>query len=723
MKKANLALKSVALCLTLVIALACLPMVLSASPAVFYEKADPVPINPNANQTCKNFYQYLWNIGKTDKVISGAQSYLFAGTNGFNRVDPEGDNHKWLSEQYGYNTVIFGDMTEVQGRLGEGYIDEIAKRYKKGAVPMFGFEAASFRKVQDDYSLDIKDWVANYDSTNPDRDMDMYNSYREELKIEADGFEAMEKAGVEVYMYRFFAEINNTRRRGFYGATEKGYAALRRVWQQAVEYFTVERGLTGILFVFCQCGYADSSDFWPGDNYVDIIGPTGYARAGNGEIFAFENLVDYEWIKTKDKPFGYTELAPRSFDSHERLCPIGDYKKLLESVIYTYPECAFINTWYTDAHALAQPGRLDNYGNYNSIYYMNSPNVLKLEDVPNFSTGIIDSIGIAQFYKGNKYLGNLDIGKYSADNLKKKGIDIAGVDRLDTMHGTAILAYASKDCSGKPAVVYGNGQKLTSSFKSAKSLAVVKLENLAFEKNVWIEGNEAYNAVKLNDGLNESWEYTPINNDKTSIIIDLGKVYNIGQISINHAGFYEDFRYNLRDFEIYVSENGVDYKPVYQNFGNVYPASDFRINPVNARFVKLKVLTANSSISEIEKNRVSIAEIEVYGMETDKVNMLGSGGGIIVDNNTSNSTSGSITDLNNNIGLNADNIGGNNSNIQKSETKKSENVADPKPDIPAIVIPEFYNYVWIIIVGGVLLLAGGVSLSVYFINKNRNKAE
>lgn len=724
MKIINATLKICAVCLSLAVLLTALPMSASASPAVFYSKKDPVPINPNANRACKNFYQYLWNVGKTDYVISGVQSYKYSGVEYadgvFTKVDAEGDNHKFLQQEYGYNPVIVGDMTEVSGRLSPGYVERIAEMYDNGSVPMFGFEPASFRKIQDDYSLDIKDWVANYDSTNPDRDMEMYNSYREELKIEADGFEAMEKAGVEVYLYRFFAEINNTRRRGFYGATEKGYEALHRVWQQAVEYFTVERGLTGILFVFCACGYATSDKFWPGDDYVDIIGPTGYARASNGEIFAYENLADYEWIKTKNKPFGFTELGPRSFDSHERVCPIGDYKKLLESIIYAYPECAFINTWYTDSHSLAQPGDLDTYGNYNGVYYMNSPNVLTVEEIPDFKTGVIESTGIAQFYSGKKYIGNLNIGKYSANDLKKKGIDIYSVDRLDTMHGTAVLAYASNSCSGDATVIYGDGQKLTSDFKKAKSLAVVELKNLALEKNIWVENQEKFSAANLNDGVNSIWDIDPVDDGQISIIIDLGKEYNIGQMSINHAGFYEDAKYNLRDFEIYVSEDGINYKLVYQNFGNVYPSSNFWFNPVNARFVKLKVITPNSSLSEIEKNRTSIAEIEVYGINSDGIIISSSSAGAIVENNKNTSIDNNWNGL---LNLNQNNSGNSTDadNITTGNVDNDVESDDPTPELPAIVISEFYNYVWLIIVGGLLLLTGGISLLLFALHKKRKK--
>ncbi len=704
MKMINKSLKILSLFLALMVMLTALPLTASASPAISLvtEEEDPVPINPNANEACKNFYQYLWNVGKTDYVVSGVQSYKYYGveyqTGVFDKIDAEGDNQMFLEQEFGYKPVIVGDMTEVAGRLSPGYVERIAENYKNGQIPMFGFEPASFRKVQDDFSLDIKDWVANYDSTNPDRDMDMYNSYREELKIEADGFEAMEKAGVKVYLYRFFAEINNTRRRGFYGATEEGYEALHRVWQQAVDYFINERGLTGILFVFCQCGYATSDKFYPGDDYVDIIGPTGYARASNGEIFAFENLADYEWIKTLKKPFGYTELGPRSFDSHERVCPIGDYKKLLESAIYTYPECAFINTWYTDSHSLDQPGDLESYGNYNGVYYMENPYLLTVEDMPNFNTEKVESIGIAQFYSGKKYVGNLGIGKFSANDLKKKGIDLSNIDSIDTMHGTALLAYESKDCSGKATIIYGNGQKLTDGFKNAKSIAVVKLENLAFEKNIWVENHEQHSAAVLNDGADAIWDIDPYDDGQISIVVDLGKEYNVGQMSINHASFYEDAKYNLRDFEIYTSKDGVDYKLVYQNFGNVYSSSNFWFNPRNARYIKLKVITPNSSLSEIEKNRTSLAEIEVYGVESDLVLLNNVNNDVIVDNNETNDDDNKLDGVLNNTQTDV-----------------------PKPELPPIVIPEFYNYIWIIIVGGLLLITGGISLLFFALQRKKVK--
>ncbi len=720
------ALKILSLCLALVVMLTALPMTVSASPTVVFEEVeDPVPVNPNANQTCKNFYKYLWNLRNTDKILSGAFSYKMDGVAGFDTISPEGDVHKLYMQEFGKTPVIFGSMDSFEKRINPEFTEQVAERYKAGVIPMYGYEPSCYRAGYAE-GVWMGDWIVNLDATNPDRDMNMYNSYMNDLKIEADGFEAMEKAGVEVYMYRFFAEINNTARRGFYGETKEGFEALHRVWQQAVEYFTVERGLTGILFAFCACGYADSSDFYPGDDYVDIIAPTAYSNTGNGEIYAHETFADYVWVKNLRKPMGFTEISPRSFSAHYVPDAVGDYKKLVESVLYCYPEISFASTWYTDVCALMQPGNLTNYGNYNGLYYLNSPNVLYADDIPNFKTDTIESNGIMQFYSGKKYLGNLNLGKYSNKDLKAKGIDLSSVDKLDMMHGTALLAYASSDCTGKATIIYGEGQKLTKSFKNAKSVAVVSLENLAFEKNIWVEGHEDVSAAKLNDGMNALWDIDP-DNGQISIITDLGKEYNIGQMSINHAGFYEDHKYNLCDFEIYVSNDNINYTLVYQNFGNVYPSSNFWFNPINARFVKLKVLTPNSSVYEIEKNRTSIAEIEVYGVESDNIVIGETSGEVIVDNNQNTTGSqGGVINLNQNNNTNNgtgnSDIGGTTGGSTDTDTNTENDAAvDPEPVIPAIVIPEFYNYVWIIIVGGILLIAGGISLLIFALNKKKNK--
>ena len=176
------------------------------------------------------------------------------------------------------------------------------------------------------------------------------------------------------------------------------------------------------------------------------------------------------------------------------------------------------------------------------------------------------------------------------------------------------------------------------------------------------------------------------------------------------------------------SFDNVNYTLVYQNFGNVYPSSNFWFNPINARFVKIEVLTPNSSVYEIEKNRTSIAEIEVYGVETDNIIVGETSGEVIVDKNqNATGSQGGVINLNQNNDANngAGNsaTGGTTGGSTDTDTNTEKDAAvDPEPVIPAIVIPEFYNYVWIIIAGGILLIAGGISLLIFALNKKKNKA-
>ncbi len=713
MKIKRITLKIFVLCLSILITISALPLTAFASPNVIFAEDDPVPVNKNANQTCKNFYQYLWNCGKADKLVSGAVSYQLYGCN-TDIISAEHDYWLAIKNHFGISPAIVGVMSGSYYK--DTFVDELYKRYKQGAIPMVGYEP-SFQYTIASEGLEKGDFIKNLDKTNPNRKMEYYNRFYEELKQEADFYEAMEEAGIEVYICRLFIEINNTNREGFYGETPEGYAACHRVWQQMVDYFTVERGLTGILFLYCSAGYATSNQFYPGDDYVDLLGPSSYSVTGNGEIFAEENCADYGWMKNVKRPFGFSELAVRSYFAHATPDALGDYKKLTDSLVYAYPEASFAILWYCDVHSILPPGNFTESGNYNGAYFMNSPNIIVAEEMPDISSSIkIGGTGMAQFYSGKKQIGNLPLGKFTAKNLKQRGITISEIDSVEVMHGTAILAYSSNDCTGKAYVIYGNKQKL-SGLSKAKSLEIVDLDNLAFEKDIWVEEQEGYSAIKLNDGLNTLWDIESENEDgSVSIVIDLGKKYNIGQMSINHAGYYEDFKYNLRDFEIYVSNDDSKYDLVYQQFGNVNPASDFWFNPVNARYVKLKVITPNSSTFEAEKLRTSIAEIEVYGLDAENIVFDTSAAGVVIDDKQATGGLDFSSEFKDTTYIESDNE----KEIVNQETY-SEDQDAPSSVLPKIIIPKFYNYVWIIIAGGLMLLTGGVSLLMFLINKKKKR--
>lgn len=699
----------ISLIISAIILLAAIPVTTSASPADVFDGAESAPVNKNASQVAKNFYQYLWNVRKSDSFIVGATSSSLVGVD-TTLADPERDYYKALKDYFGVTPAIFAPFKSIDYQMANNYLPTIVERYKDGSVPLFHIHGKITDVVDSSNIEDPSDYIVNLDKTNSDRDMDLYNEWVAELKKTADYFEQVEKAGIEVYIFKMFSEMNNTNKHGLFGATQKGYTAFHNVWKQAVEYLTVERGLKGVLFAFCPAGFTGCEELYPGDDCVDIIAPTSYSNNGTGPIYETYSCVGYNWMKNRPKPFGFSELGGRGLSTDS---PIGDYKETLESIVYAYPETSFAVLWYENRLSLFPPGDYSNNGNYNGDYFMYSPQAIVAEEMVDFRTSTpLKSTGIATFYSGkglkNK-LCNLSLGDFTNQELKSLSIDISNIESLNVLHGCAVAVYDTDDCTGTPKIYYGAKSDLSDVFKSAKSISVKKLNNVAFEKDIWIEG-DTQSAFPLNDGLNHEWTYE-INpgNGETKITIDLGSVYNIGQMSINNAGFYDNFKYNLRDFAVYTSIDGVNYSLSCKKYGNVLPAANFWFNSTDAQYVQLEIITPNSSTSEIEKNLLSLAEIEVYGTlatgvyDFDSFDDSGFGD---YDGYSDNSDFVLLDDETGDYGK-EDIVDGS---------------IDSKPKIPKVIIPEFYNYIWIIICGGILLITAAVGLIIFFVKMRKKTA-
>lgn len=147
-------------------------------------------------------------------------------------------------------------------------------------------------------------------------------------------------------------------------------------------------------------------------------------------------------------------------------------------------------------------------------------------------------------------------------------------------------------------------------------IANMELENLAFNKTIKSNGNEAdkFGANLANDGsLDTRWASTRGHNQKT-LEIDLARVNEVGSVVIEWE------RKNVQDYKILVSEDGSKWT-VAKHLTR--PSDDFRelINfdrKYRAKHIKLEINAFNSRASTrtsdtiIDWDTVSVLEIEAY---------------------------------------------------------------------------------------------------------------
>ena len=145
-----------------------------------------------------------------------------------------------------------------------------------------------------------------------------YNAYYEWCEQLADAFTALKEAGVTV-IYRPFVEMTNSSSDFWvqYCNTEAEYAAFKRVWRQTYDYMVKERGLYNVIWCLAPQFDGDMKEvydnFYPGDEYVDVIGLTLYSYGTDSRTGSLEarlkNVTNADYIFSLGKPVGFSEIG------------------------------------------------------------------------------------------------------------------------------------------------------------------------------------------------------------------------------------------------------------------------------------------------------------------------------------------------------------------------------------------------------------------------------
>lgn len=301
----------------------------------------------NAYDEAKDFYNYLKFLGNGNGTMLGAEinvdAYGGTGTRSTNA-----NYYEWLEKTYGTTPVIVSSHINTDS----GYwTAALAKRYyDEGSILMFsaGIDSPSVNALAEgDRTAAIRYYDSTY--TPSASDEDFYNDVQDEVaasyEAQADFFESLEEAGVKAYIVRPFIEMNL---KGVFGNNRWGNDArqnFKNVWQQMYNYFVVERELKGIIFAFAPCAKSgdnmfEAMDYYPGDNYVDIIAPTCYSQTNDGVL---PTVSDYAEMIATGKPFAFSEIGlVKTYDVTTRT----DCMNLLNSIKTSYPTATFINLWY-----------------------------------------------------------------------------------------------------------------------------------------------------------------------------------------------------------------------------------------------------------------------------------------------------------------------------------------------------------------------------------------
>jgi len=114
---------------------------------------------------------------------------------------------------------------------------------------------------------------------------------------------------------------------------------LRQLWRQMFRYFTEQRHLNNLLWVYAatpkeKIGALPELQTYPGSDVVDVVGFDVYA-----DIL---ELGSYEALLALDKPVGLTEFGPSGVVAEEHSY---NYLRLIQQIRDRYPRFCFVQCW------------------------------------------------------------------------------------------------------------------------------------------------------------------------------------------------------------------------------------------------------------------------------------------------------------------------------------------------------------------------------------------
>lgn len=582
------------------------------------------PIDGKANRQVKNILNYLNELSYSNRCVLGAFNHVNGGTEEVKHY------YEKIEEKYGVSPAMYSCHYVVDnddGTLSESSIkttnDTLKEHYDEGAICMVHvgnswhkklIARLSDRTLAEDLTDGLVDFIPNCDAENKDRNMEIYNGYLKILDTIGDALEDLQNKNITV-VYRPFVEMTNPIHEG-YCTSQESMEAFKRVWRQHYDYMVNERGLHNLVWCFAPqgAGGADRGlQYYPGNDYVDLIGITAYPGGATGadsiDNYLKENSFDGYY--QLGKLFGFSEIG-----IHEANNEKGDWAHILNALKNILPSVTFANIWSELQGVLTDT-------NTGAEKFLKSSFTVKLGDLPNNlrSESGYSASGVAAAFSSLGYGGDIQMlpeGDFTAAKLKSAGIDVNGFSSIRLDAGYGIDFYAEDNFSGKAYTLVSDTQNLSSigiKPSQIKSMRVkkVNIENASLKKAV-ISSDLNSEPEYINDGTVEFWE--TFNGNPCWVVIDLKSVYLINRWEVQNIGAYgEGAEGNASDYRLQYSIDGKKWRDADVVFGNTSNVTSQKIEQITAQYVRLYVTRANRTSFESERDRCAVCEFTVYGLK------------------------------------------------------------------------------------------------------------
>jgi beta-mannanase len=358
--------------------------ILASAFTVQAQSVNPTPADPNANATARSILNYLY------ALPNQSQNRLLSGQYGFYGGETSAaTGQEQLQEVFddtGLWPAVTGADFQRPDRTPDQSVNEattwLIQKWNEGYLINASWHAQN----------PCTGGSAGLESPTPPLDLDRvlpggncHSAWLQSLDRVAAGLQRLEDAGA-VVIWRPLHEMNGA---WFWWHQNPPYKFIA-LWRHMFTYFTQTKGLNNLLWAYSP-NYEwdqwapDVLTFYPGAQYVDIVGIDKYMSCNNGSP---ENPIDlsrsYNDLVSTGKPIGLLELGiiPVSGACYD-LNPYGyRWDHLVRDIQAQYPRIVMFQAW----EWIWQLGR-DNYRGLPEL--LNNPWVVTRHEVPNFAGGII----------------------------------------------------------------------------------------------------------------------------------------------------------------------------------------------------------------------------------------------------------------------------------------------------------------------------------------------
>ena len=297
------------------------------------------PANQNASLASKQVLQYLKDLPKQKKyrVISGQHMGRAEGLGANNMLMGYQNFVEQLQAQTGHWVGLIGaSYGEATPGVTPPYLDAdqlLTNYWNKGGLVAIVFMPPNPWTGGDQFDTskvgNLADLVTPGNSA--------YTAWHAALDNMALDLAELQKSGV-VVLFRVFPEQNAS---WFWWGTQGANSSQKsfyELWRHTFTYMTKDKGLNNLLWVYAASARAstDALYFYPGNNYVDIVGMDDYEATG-------PKIAAYDELTSLGKPLALAEFGPNVQTAQKP--DDYDWTYLLNALKTQYPAFSYFMAW------------------------------------------------------------------------------------------------------------------------------------------------------------------------------------------------------------------------------------------------------------------------------------------------------------------------------------------------------------------------------------------